>query len=210
MVLYTVFPKRPRVAHMFNHGWWRLAVGGWWRLAVGAGQLAVGGGWWRLVVPWGGLISQKKLNLHGQPEKGSALVPRVAETTPLAALTRARLLQRKGGGWVIHGNPLAIVEHSPCPSHATVPNSYGPLPYWSLDMEILFVFGFFPPTQTVHQVQLELSGNRSRSRAYSTTEGSTCSIMPTCPSFTYWTDSVHYRHDLLFAYALMRCHALRL
>ena len=32
----------PRVAHMFNDGWWRLAVGGWWRLAVG--------GWWRLAV----------------------------------------------------------------------------------------------------------------------------------------------------------------
>ena len=28
--LYTVFPKRPRVAHMFNHCWWWLAVGGWW------------------------------------------------------------------------------------------------------------------------------------------------------------------------------------
>ena len=40
------FAKRPRVAHMFNHGWWRLAVGGWWRLAVG--------GWWRLVVFSGG------------------------------------------------------------------------------------------------------------------------------------------------------------
>ena len=24
------FAKRLRVAHMFNHGWWRLAVGGWW------------------------------------------------------------------------------------------------------------------------------------------------------------------------------------
>ena len=48
--LYTVFPKRPRVAHMFNHGWWRLAVGGWWRLAVGSWRLAVGGGWRRLVV----------------------------------------------------------------------------------------------------------------------------------------------------------------
>ena len=76
--LYTVFPKRPHVARMFNHGWWRLAVGGWWWLvvgdwwlvAVGSGwRLAVGrrwrlaavGGWrlvavggWRLVVPWGG------------------------------------------------------------------------------------------------------------------------------------------------------------
>ena len=31
------FAKRPRVAHMFNHGWWRLAVGGW-----------------QFVVPWGG------------------------------------------------------------------------------------------------------------------------------------------------------------
>ena len=45
------FAKRPRVAHMFNHGWWRLAVGGDWRLAVGDWRLAaVSGGWPRLVV----------------------------------------------------------------------------------------------------------------------------------------------------------------
>ena len=58
MFLYPGFPKRLRVAHMFNHGWWRLAVGGWrlavggdWRLAVGDWRLvAVGGGWGRLVV----------------------------------------------------------------------------------------------------------------------------------------------------------------
>ena len=43
------YAKRPRVAHMFNHGWWQLAVGGWWRLAVGGWRLATGG-WWRLVV----------------------------------------------------------------------------------------------------------------------------------------------------------------
>ena len=42
MFLNGSFAKRAHVAHMFNHGWWRLAVGGWWRLAVG--------GWWRLVV----------------------------------------------------------------------------------------------------------------------------------------------------------------
>ena len=48
MFLSGTFAKRPRVAHMFNHGWWRLAVGGW-RLAVGDWRLvAVGGGWWRL------------------------------------------------------------------------------------------------------------------------------------------------------------------
>ena len=28
------FAKRPRVAHMFNLGWWRLAVGGWWQLVA--------------------------------------------------------------------------------------------------------------------------------------------------------------------------------
>ena len=53
--LYTVFPKRPRVAHMFNHGWWRLAVGRWWRLAVGIWQLVVGvvgGGWWLAIGGW--------------------------------------------------------------------------------------------------------------------------------------------------------------
>ena len=39
------------IAHMFNHGWWRLAVGDWWRLAVGNWRLvAVRGGWRRLVV----------------------------------------------------------------------------------------------------------------------------------------------------------------
>ena len=46
--LYTVFPKRSRAAHSFNHGWWRF---GDWRLAVGNWRLvAVGGGWRRLVV----------------------------------------------------------------------------------------------------------------------------------------------------------------
>ena len=54
------FAKRLHVAHMCNHGWWRLAAVGGWRLMVGGdGQrfavggwwwLAVGGGW-RLVVP---------------------------------------------------------------------------------------------------------------------------------------------------------------
>ena len=55
--------KRLYVAHMFNHRWWRLAVGDW-QLVVGGGwQRLVVGGWWRLVavggrqlvVPWGGL-----------------------------------------------------------------------------------------------------------------------------------------------------------
>ena len=41
-----------RVAHMFNHGWWRLVVGGW-QLAVGGGCWLVIGGWWRLVVVGG-------------------------------------------------------------------------------------------------------------------------------------------------------------
>ena len=51
--LYPGFPKRPCVAHMFNHGQWWLADGGWWRLAVGGWQLATGG-WWRLVAVGGG------------------------------------------------------------------------------------------------------------------------------------------------------------
>ena len=52
--LYTIFPKRPRVAHMVNHGWWRLAVGGDWRLAVGNWRLvAASGGWrWLVVGDW--------------------------------------------------------------------------------------------------------------------------------------------------------------
>ena len=50
------FAKRPRVAHMFSHGWWRLAAGGWW-------QLAVGGGWWSL----GAVLSKKKLGFLEDP-----------------------------------------------------------------------------------------------------------------------------------------------
>ena len=40
------FAKRPRVAHMFNHGWWRLAVGGGGdrQLAVADWRLAAVGG----------------------------------------------------------------------------------------------------------------------------------------------------------------------
>ena len=46
--------KRPRVAHMFNYGWWRLAIGGWRRLVVvGGGWWLVIGGWWRLAVVGG-------------------------------------------------------------------------------------------------------------------------------------------------------------
>ena len=49
------FAKRPRVAHMLNHGWWLLAVGGWRRLPVGGWQLVVvGGSWWRLAAVGGG------------------------------------------------------------------------------------------------------------------------------------------------------------
>ena len=56
------FAKTPPVAHMFNHGWWRLVAGGWRLVAVGGGWWsAIGGwwglvvgGWWRLVVPGGG------------------------------------------------------------------------------------------------------------------------------------------------------------
>ena len=53
VVLNGGFAKRPRVAHMSHHGWWRLAVGGGWRLAVGDRRLvAVGGGWWLVVGGW--------------------------------------------------------------------------------------------------------------------------------------------------------------
>ena len=76
------FAKGPRVAHMFNHGFRRLAVGGWrlvavrrswqlvvgggWWLAVGGWWLAAVGGWWRLAggSPWGrslrAVLSTKK------------------------------------------------------------------------------------------------------------------------------------------------------
>ena len=49
MVPLHSFAKRLRVAHMFNHGWWRLAVGGWRLVAVGGGwQQLVIGDWWSL------------------------------------------------------------------------------------------------------------------------------------------------------------------
>ena len=67
--LNSSFAKRPCVAQMFNHGWWRLAVGGW-RLAVGGGWqwLAIGGwsplavgGWWLAVGgPLGRSLTRKK------------------------------------------------------------------------------------------------------------------------------------------------------
>ena len=47
------FAKRLRVAHMFNHGWWRLAVGGWQLVVGGHWRWLVVGGWWRLAVVGG-------------------------------------------------------------------------------------------------------------------------------------------------------------
>ena len=47
------FAKRRRVAHMFDHGWWRLALRSWWRLAVGGWWLAVGSWWWLVAVGGG-------------------------------------------------------------------------------------------------------------------------------------------------------------
>ena len=47
------FAKRPHVAHMFTHGWWRLAVGGWRLVAIGGWRLvAIGGGWWLATGDW--------------------------------------------------------------------------------------------------------------------------------------------------------------
>ena len=62
--LHTVFPKKPRVAHMFNHGWWRLVAvgGGWWWL------VAVGG--WRLVVPRA-VLNKKKSSSYRTPLGGA-------------------------------------------------------------------------------------------------------------------------------------------
>ena len=65
------FAKRRRVAHMFNHGWWRLTVGSWWRLAVGGGLwLAVGGSLgqsFRAVLKGGPQQKQKNLVPKGPP-----------------------------------------------------------------------------------------------------------------------------------------------
>ena len=51
--------KSPRALRVFNHGWWRLAVGGWrlavggdWRLAVGNWRLVAVGGWRLAVGGW--------------------------------------------------------------------------------------------------------------------------------------------------------------
>ena len=70
--LSSSFAKRPRVAHMFTHGWWQLAVGGW--------RLAVGGGWRRLVV-------------------GDWWVVAVGSGWRWAVGRRWRLAAAVGGGW---------------------------------------------------------------------------------------------------------------
>ena len=83
---------------MFNHGWWRLAVGGWWRLVAvcGGWWLAIGGWWglvvggwrlvavgsWRLVVPGGGPLGrslEKKIWVpYGTPCMAARKKDRVA------------------------------------------------------------------------------------------------------------------------------------
>ena len=79
-VLYTVFPKRPRVAHMFNHGWWWLAVGGWWFVVGGWWLVAVGSGWrlavggrWRLAAVGGSL--RTPLTKRDWPRKRTLIAP---------------------------------------------------------------------------------------------------------------------------------------
>ena len=48
---YELEPKRLRVAQMFNHGWWRFAVGRQQSVAVGSWRLVAGCGWslWAVV-----------------------------------------------------------------------------------------------------------------------------------------------------------------
>ena len=88
MFLNGCFAKRPRVAHMFNHGWWRLAVGGW-RLAVGDWRLvAVGGGWRRLVVGDWWLVAV-----------GSGWRLAVGRRWRLAAVGGWQLVRLVVGGW---------------------------------------------------------------------------------------------------------------
>ena len=42
----AILQKKSRVAYMFNHGWWLLAVGGsWWLVIGGCWWLAAVGGW---------------------------------------------------------------------------------------------------------------------------------------------------------------------
>ena len=62
---------------------------------------------------------------------------------------------------------------------------------------------FFPPKQTVPQVQCELSGNSPDQGV-----GHVVQTMPACSGFTGWTYSVHYLRDLLLARALVRCGSL--
>ena len=64
MFLTGSFAKRLHVAHLFNYGWWRLAVGGWW-------QLAVGGSWWLAVGGPLGWVLRAVLN----KKRGGNLVP---------------------------------------------------------------------------------------------------------------------------------------
>ena len=96
MFLNGSLAKRPRVAHLFNHGLWRLAVGGgdwrlavgdWWLVVVGSGwPLAVGlrwrlavGGWWRLVV--GGWWSLRAV-LTKKKSSSFLMTPRVRSNDP--------------------------------------------------------------------------------------------------------------------------------
>ena len=76
--------KRPCVAPMVNHGWWRWAIGGWrlvavggswwrlavgddWRLAVDGWRRLVVGGWWQLVAVGGPLGRSLTAVLKGGP-----------------------------------------------------------------------------------------------------------------------------------------------
>ena len=103
MFLNGSFAKRPRVAHMFNHGWWRLAVGGgWWRLVVvGGGWWLVIGGWWRLAV-----VGGWRLVAAGGQHLVAAGGWRLAVGGWRLAVGGGKRLTAVGGWWLVVGGPL--------------------------------------------------------------------------------------------------------
>ena len=94
---------------MFNHGWWRLAVGGWWRLPVGGWRLAavggswqlVMGGWWRLAAVDGWRLvavgGWQRLAVGGWWRLAVGGSWRLAVGGPLGRSLRAVLKKKKSG-----------------------------------------------------------------------------------------------------------------
>ena len=122
MFLNGSFAKRPHVAHMFNHGWWRLAVGGW-RLAVGGGlmksPLSVD------EAPWCDVSMTLQTSLRSRPLHRRAVAPRYVHAHaggPLQVFSlwisvpgaEIRNLRTGGGGFFLEsGMGMALGKRNP-------------------------------------------------------------------------------------------------